>query len=208
NPSIQSEAEIALAGCQSYQQPVRQLALAHWRGPATGRADKGLFNCRLIREDSGPSLSLTSRLAHSRLVIRELLALANNFRHSINSSNQHEQHCRVSPRARLALRPAGQPDRTAAGLAVEKRLYEAIWNALPPVMIPCGLVCNVCAFLVLLQPRLRGLVVHLPLTVLSVVDCVVLLMGLLRHWLRKASYFTENFGNSLDPQTLCTACCP
>uniref|UniRef100_A0A1I8GT92 G_PROTEIN_RECEP_F1_2 domain-containing protein n=1 Tax=Macrostomum lignano TaxID=282301 RepID=A0A1I8GT92_9PLAT len=90
----------------------------------------------------------------------------------------------------------------------KKRLYEAIWNALPPVMIPCGLVCNVCAFLVLLQPRLRGLVVHLPLTVLSVVDCVVLLMGLLRHWLRKASYFTENFGNSLDPQTLCTACCP
>lgn len=74
------------------------------------------------------------------------------------------------------------------GTFPEQRVRIVLWDTFPPFIIIIGVVFNGLSLIVLNRRPLRKLNVSSSLSVLSVVDTCVLCTGLLRHWLKKASY--------------------
>lgn len=62
------------------------------------------------------------------------------------------------------------------------RLHKALLLYVPPILLAFGIVGNALAFAVLTRRSIRGVSAYVYLTVLSVTDTVVLVIGLLRMW--------------------------
>lgn len=63
------------------------------------------------------------------------------------------------------------------------RVHKALLLYVPPIILAFGVVGNALAFAVLTRRTMRGVSAYVYLTVLSVTDTVVLVIGLLRMWL-------------------------
>lgn len=69
------------------------------------------------------------------------------------------------------------------------RVNNALLLYMPPVILAFGIVGNVLAFAVLTRRTMRGVSAYTYLTVLSVTDTLVLVIGLLRIWVNRLTNF-------------------